>query len=161
MTDLNNVNLVGRATRDISEKDFGYLSTGSAKLTISIAVNRSKKQGDQWVDETSYFDITCFGRMAENLKAKICKGVQIAVSGSLKQDRWQDQQGNNKSKVHIIADTVQVFGRANQTNGNGGNYPNEQARVLDQTFGNGYQNGYSEGQQNFANGQFQENIPFN
>lgn len=166
MTDLNSVTLIGRVTREISERDFAFIPTGTAKLSVSIAVNKSRKQGDQWIDEASFFEVVCFGKMAESLKERLHKGMQIAVGGSLKQDRWE-KDGNRMSKVYVVADSIQTFApsRANQqSNQSGGiqqTYPNQQARVLDQTFGSGYQNGYSEGQQTFANGQYPEDIPFN
>ena len=71
MTDTNSVVLVGRSVRDVSDRDFGYLQSGTARLNFSIAVNKSRKQGDQWIDEPSFFDVTIFGKWAENLKQKM------------------------------------------------------------------------------------------
>ena len=70
MTDVNRVNIIGRLTRDIAsdERSFAYLPNGTARANVSIAVNRSRKNGDQWVDEVSYFDVTIWGKTAENLK---------------------------------------------------------------------------------------------
>ena len=112
MTDLNHVVLIGRLTRDLGsdERDFGYLPNGQARANVSIAVNRSKKQGDEWIDEVSYFEVAIFGKTAENLKPYLLKGKQIAVDGHLKQDRWKDQQGNNRSKISIVAENVQLLG---------------------------------------------------
>ena len=61
MNDLNSVIIVGNLTKDIEVK---YTQSGSAVGNISIASNRSKKQGDQWVDEVSYFDVVLFGKSA-------------------------------------------------------------------------------------------------
>jgi single-strand DNA-binding protein len=108
MTDLNNVTLVCRVTQEISDKDFGYISTGTAKLQLHVANNESRKKGENWEDETSYFDITVWGKPAESLKAKIRKGLLVAVSGRLKQDRWE-KDGQKKSKVYINADSVQIL----------------------------------------------------
>ena len=108
MTDLNNVTLIGRVTQEISEKDFGYISTGTAKLSLHIANNESRKKGETWTDEPSYFDITVWGKTAESLKTKIRKGLLVAVSGRLKQDRWE-KDGQKKSKVYINADSVQIL----------------------------------------------------
>ena len=68
MTDLNHVVLIGRLTQDLGsdERSFGYVGNGQARANVSIAVNRSKKQDEQWIDEVSYFDITIFGKTAEN-----------------------------------------------------------------------------------------------
>lgn len=111
MTDLNHVVLIGRLTRDLGsdEKNFGYVGNGMARANVSIAVNRSKKNGDQWIDEVSYFDITIWGKTAENLKPYLTKGKQICVEGHLKQDRWE-KDGQKFSKVSIIADNVQLLG---------------------------------------------------
>lgn len=90
MNDTNSVILIGRLTRDLGENDMAYLSgSGTARANISIAVNRSRKQGDQWIDEVNYFDITVWGKTAENLKPYLLKGKQICVKGFLKQDRWE------------------------------------------------------------------------
>lgn len=126
MTDLNHVVLIGRLTRDLGsdERDFGYLPNGQARANVSIAVNRSKKQGDEWIDEVSYFEVAIFGKTAENLRPYLLKGKQIAVDGHLKQDRWKDQQGNNRSKISIIAENVQLLGGKNEdtTQNASGNY---------------------------------------
>ncbi|MBR4791002.1 MAG: single-stranded DNA-binding protein, partial [Treponema sp.] len=91
MTDLNHVVLIGRLTKDLGtdERSFGYVANGQARANVSIAVNRSKKTGDQWTDEVNYFDITIWGKTAENLKPYLTKGKMIAVDGYLKQDRWE------------------------------------------------------------------------
>ena len=109
MTDLNNLTIIGRITRDLDENSFGYTNTGTARANVSIAVNRSKKQGEQWVDEVSYFDVTIWGKTAENLKPYLQKGAQIAISGYLRQDRWE-KDGKKNSRVTIVAELVQLVG---------------------------------------------------
>lgn len=111
MTDINHVVIVGRLTRDLGtdEKSFGYVASGQARANISIAVNRSKKQGDEWVDESNFFDVTIWGKTAENLKPKLLKGTQIIVDGYLKQDRWE-KDGQKFSKVSIVANSVELAG---------------------------------------------------
>lgn len=104
--DINSVILVGRCVKDLENK---YTQNGSCIGNVSIACNRAKKQGDSWVDEVSFFDITIFGKTAENLKKYLVKGQQIAVSGFLKQDRWE-KDGRSYSKICIVADNVQLTG---------------------------------------------------
>jgi len=104
--DINHVTIVGRLTRDA---EISYLPSGTAVAKISIAVNRSRKNGDQWVEEVSYFDSAIFGKTAENLKPYLSKGKQIGLEGHLKQDRWE-KDGQKFSKVSIIADNVQLLG---------------------------------------------------
>ena len=109
MTDLNNVIEIGRLTRDISERDFGYTTGGTARLNLSIAVNRSEKRGGEWADKVSFFDVTVWGKTAENIKPYMHKGKQIAIDGYLDQQRWE-KDGVKYSKVVIIADNVQLLG---------------------------------------------------
>lgn len=106
MRDTNTVVLVGRLTRDAELK---YTAGGTSVCTFSLAVNGSKKQGDQWVDDASFFDVTLFGRSAESLHRFLTKGQQIAVNGHLKQERWETD-GQKRSKVVVIAESVQLLG---------------------------------------------------
>lgn len=119
MTDLNFVVVEGRLTSDVSEKDFGFLSTGTAKLTIHLACNKSIKKGEEWVDETSFFDVTVWGKYAENVKAKVVKGATVLVKGALKQDRWEDANGNKKSKIYINAESVKIYPKEQKQNAGG------------------------------------------
>ena len=111
MTDLNKVILIGRVTHDINDKSFGYIGNGNAKLTLSIAVNRSVKRGDQWEDEVSFFEVILWGKPAENLKSHIAKGKRIAVSGELRQERWE-KDGQKYSKIVVNAESVQLLDSA-------------------------------------------------
>ncbi len=105
-TDLNHVVLIGRLTRDAELK---YTASGMAVCKFSIAVNRNRKQGDSWVEEASFFDITLWGRSGEAIVQYLVKGKQVAINGELRQDRWE-QDGQNRSKVEVIANNVQLLG---------------------------------------------------
>lgn len=111
MQDLNRWIGIGRLTKDLGadERSFGYIANGQARANVSIAVNHSKKQGDEWITETDFFDVTIWGKQAENLKPYLTKGKQICVEGHLKQDRWQ-KDGQKFSKISIVADNVQLLG---------------------------------------------------
>jgi single-strand DNA-binding protein len=111
MQDLNHIVLIGRLTQDLGndERSFGYVGNGQARANISIAVNHSKKEGDKWVDEANYFNITIWGKTAENLKPYLTKGKQICIEGHLKQDRWE-KDGQKQSRISIVADNVQLLG---------------------------------------------------
>ena len=140
MTDLNHVVLIGRLTQDLGsdERSFGYVGNGQARANVSIAVNRSKKKGDEWVETVSYFNITIWGKTAENLKPYLTKGKQICVEGHLHQDRWE-HEGKKESRVTIIADQVQLLG---------GNK-------------NGSESNQAENNQNNSDSGFAEDIPWN
>ena len=107
MNDLNFVVEIGRLTRD---PELTYTQKGTAKLSFSIAVNRSVKQGNEWADQVSYFDVESWGRSAETVNQYLFKGKQVSVSGSLKQERWTAHDGSSKSRVVIVAEAVQLLG---------------------------------------------------
>ncbi len=114
--DVNTVVIVGRLTRDLNPSDsreFAYTPNGQARANISVAVNTRRKNGDQWVDEANYFNVTIWGKTAENLKPFLTKGKQVAVEGSLKQDRWQDKEtGKTRERIYILANNIQLIGAA-------------------------------------------------
>ncbi len=126
MTDLNDYNVIGRLTHDLDERSFAYTPSGTARMNVSIAVNKSVKKNEEWTDEVYYFEVLIWGKTAENLKPYMTKGKQIAVNGYWKQDRWKDREtGNNRSKVYIVADSVQLLGgKSDSSTSNGGDYNN-------------------------------------
>jgi len=107
MEDLNSVNLIGRVTRDT---ELRYTNGGTATCTATIAVNRRRKVNDQWQDEASFIDIQLWGKPAEGLASRLTRGVQIAVTGSLRQEKWE-QNGETKTKLLVVASQVQLFNR--------------------------------------------------
>jgi single-strand DNA-binding protein len=116
MVDLNHVVLIGRLTRDSELK---YTANGQAVCKFSIAVNRRRKNGDQWVDEPNFFDIVLWGRQGESLSQYLVKGKMVGVDGELRQDRWE-QDGQNRSKVEIVANNLQLLGGNPGQGANGG-----------------------------------------
>jgi len=117
MADINHVVLVGRLTRDAELK---YTAGGQAVCKFSVAVNRRKKNGDQWEDEANYFDVVLWGRQGESLNQYLLKGKSVGVEGELRQDRWQ-QDGQNRSKVEIVANNIQLLGGSGSSGSSGGN----------------------------------------
>ena len=115
MADINHVVLVGRLTRDA---ELRYTQGGTPVVRFSIAGNRRKKVGEEWVDEVSFFDVVLWGKMGESINQYLVKGKQVAVTGELRQNRWE-QDGQPRSKVEIIANNLQLLG---QSQGNGKQY---------------------------------------
>ena len=160
MTDLNHVVLIGRLTQDLGsdERSFGYVGNGQARANVSIAVNRSRKNGDQWVDEVNYFNVTIWGKTAENLKPYLTKGKQICVEGHLKQDRWE-KDGQKQSRVTIVADNVQLLGGKGDSSQSTGGAPKFQAISNGPSQNTGYSN-YQSDPYGDAGSDFPEDIPF-
>jgi len=114
--DTNSVTIIGRLTRDAEQR---FTASGISNVSFSIAVNRSVKKGDEWTDEASFLDCVLWGKMGEIIVQYMTKGKQIAVVGSLRQDRWTDKEGASRSKVVINAETVQLLGSTSAHAGHG------------------------------------------
>lgn len=107
-TDFNSVTLIGRLTADPVSK---YLPSGSAVVEFSIANNYYVSSKN--TTEVNYFDVVAFGKMAETVSKYLTKGKQVAVMGTLRQERWQDKDTNTaRSKVRIIMQSMQMLGNA-------------------------------------------------
>ncbi|AHC14716.1 single-stranded DNA-binding protein [Salinispira pacifica] len=122
-SDLNSVTLVGRLTRDAELK---YSTNGTAIARFSIANTQSRKSGDQWTEESHFFDAVLLGRRADALQRYLSKGQQVVVLGTLQQNRWQDKQtGQNRSKVEILVNDIQLVGSRPGGGQNQGGYSNQ------------------------------------
>ncbi len=112
MTDINKVTVVGRLTRDCHLE---YTSSGIAIAKFSIANNQTRKQGDDYIDEVSYFDVRLWGKRAESLNQYLVKGKQAIVSGRLKQERWlKDNQSH--SRIVIVCEDIQLINSGKNQN---------------------------------------------
>lgn len=99
------ITVTGNVTRD-PELKFGASGTAVAKL--SLAANRRVKKGDQYEDETSFFNVVCFGALAENVANSVIKGIRIVVTGELEQRSWEKEDGTKGSAVEIKAEDIGV-----------------------------------------------------
>ena len=100
--DINTVVLVGRLTKAAECK---YPRENFAVVNFTIAVNESRKQGNEWTKYPNYFDVTFTGNYAAAMSKSLSKGIEVTVSGKLHQDRWE-KDGQKYSKVIIKADNV-------------------------------------------------------
>lgn len=109
MASLNRVVLVGNLTRD---PELRYLPSGTPVCNLGIAVNSRRKDADgQWIDEANFFDIAAFGKQAENCSQFLAKGSQVAVDGRLRSRSWETNEGQKRSKVEVVAESVQFLGK--------------------------------------------------
>jgi single-strand DNA-binding protein len=103
----NTITICGNVVRPPELK---YGSSGTAICRISVAVSRKNKNGEE---STSFFDVTSFNSLAENLSNSVTKGTRVIVSGRLEQSTWQNEKGENRSRIEILADDVAVSVRWN------------------------------------------------
>lgn len=106
MSNVNTVTTSGNLTADPEIKMAGA-EGDFAIVNLRLANNRQRKQADgEYADETSYFDVTVFGKFGELCDRKLRKGDAVTVQGRLEQQRWTNQEGENRSKVVIIAEQI-------------------------------------------------------
>jgi len=104
MNSLNSILIEGNLTRDPELK---ATPKGTAVCSFSVASNRFYKQDEEFQKEVSFFDVETWAKLAESCAEYLEKGRGVRVVGRLKQDRWQDQEGNPRSKVKIVAEHVE------------------------------------------------------
>ena len=106
---MNVVCLIGRLGKD---PELRVTQGGTSVAKFSLAVDRHDE-----AKTTDWFEVTCFGKVAESTGQYMKKGCMVGVTGRLQQDKWQDKQsGQNRSKVSIIAGQVDFLSRAGENN---------------------------------------------
>jgi single-strand DNA-binding protein len=126
MANFNRVILAGNLTRD---PELRYTPNGTAVSSFAIAVNRRYKKDNEQIEETSFFDIVFFGKLAEVTGEYLKKGRPVLVEGRLQQRRWETDEGQKRSKVEIVGDNFQFLGSKGQegsggsSSGSGGSPP--------------------------------------
>lgn len=105
MANGNNVDLVGSLGADPELK---FTHGGQAVANFNLAVSRrwQNRQTQQWEEATSWFRVTCWGQLAENVAESLVKGSRVIVTGRLEQRSWETQDGDKRSVVEVVADEV-------------------------------------------------------
>ncbi|HLA85374.1 MAG TPA: single-stranded DNA-binding protein [Thermoguttaceae bacterium] len=117
MASFNRVILLGNVTRDI---ELRYIPSGTAVTDIGLAVNdRRKNANGEWVDETTFVDITLWGRTAEVASEYLSKGSPVFIEGRLKLDSWE-KDGQKHSRLKVIGERLQLLGSRPGGGGPGG-----------------------------------------
>jgi len=77
-----------------------------------MAVNSRRKNAEgEWVEEPNFFDIVVFGKQAENCSQYLEKGSPVAIDGRLRSRSWETPEGQKRSKVEVVAESVQFLGK--------------------------------------------------
>jgi single-strand DNA-binding protein len=107
MASFNRVILVGNLTRDVEVK---YTANQTAVTDVTVAVNdRRKTPSGEWVEDTSFVDVTLWGRTAEIASQYLGKGSSILIEGRLKLDTWETD-GQKRSKLRVVGERMQMLG---------------------------------------------------
>ena len=142
MANLNKVMLIGNVTRDTEIK---YTPKGSAVTDLGIAVNRVyTPEGGEKREETTFVDVTLWGRQAEIAGEYCKKGRSIYIEGRLQLDSWEDKtSGQKRSKLRVVGENFQLLGPRPGGGGGGGGeeYSEHPARREQPSSGGGFSKG--------------------
>ena len=122
MASLNRVFLIGNVGRDA---ELRFLANGTAKATISLAVNRNLRGPDgEWKQETDWFNIVAWRELAERVatgERALTKGQMVYVEGRLSIRSWEGEDGEKQYRTEIVANSVQALGAKREGGSNTNN----------------------------------------
>ena len=95
--------LIGTLGKD---PELRYTTGGTGVASFSMAVNRSYKKNDEWVQETSWFDVVCWGDLGEHVAESLVKGNRVIATGRLQQRSWETREGEKRYQIELVADAV-------------------------------------------------------
>lgn len=98
----NQVALIGNVGSDPEIRTF---ESGKTKARFSIAVHAGKDRPSEW------FDIECWNHVATRVAENVAKGTRVSLAGSLKQERWQNAEGQNRTKVVVNAENIELIAK--------------------------------------------------
>lgn len=120
MANFNKVILVGNLTRDPEVK---YTTGGTAVAELGLAVNRTwfDQKANERKEETTFVDVTLWGRQAEVAGEYLSKGRSVLIEGRLQLDQWEDKQsGQKRSKLRVVCENMQMMGGRGEGGPGGG-----------------------------------------
>ncbi len=120
MASFNKVILVGNLTRDPQVR---YTTGGTAVTDIGLAINSQwfDKQSNQRKEETTFVDVTLWGRQAEVAGEYLSKGRPVLIEGRLQLDQWDDKDtGQKRSRLKVVCENMQMLGSKGEGGGGGG-----------------------------------------
>jgi single-strand DNA-binding protein len=107
---LNRVLLIGNLTGDPE-----LFETGKTKIVnASLATHQFYENGQEEKQQlTTFVDLKVWGMAAENFAKLVRRGQEVLVEGTLRQDRWEDEKGNKRSKLYVNVSSWQIAQRKN------------------------------------------------
>ena len=101
----SNITVIGNLTRD---PELTFLNSGQPSVKLGLAVNRRwmNKKTNEWEERVSFFNIICYGKLADNISTSLPKGTRVIVTGRLEQREWQTESGEKRSVMEIIAEDI-------------------------------------------------------
>lgn len=118
---FNKVILMGNMTRDV---ELRYIPSGTAVTDIGLAINDRRKDSDgNMVEDTTFVDVTIWGRSAEVAAEYLGKGSSVLIEGRLKLDQWETDDGDKRQKLKVVCERMQMLGSKSAGAEGSGNKP--------------------------------------
>jgi len=110
---LNKVILQCRLT---AHPELRYTTAGTPLTTMHVAHNRRVKQGEELKEEVCFVEVVAFGKQAEHCSQYLTKGSQVLLEGRLQHQRWEQEDGQKRSKHVVVAESVTFLDKKGETN---------------------------------------------
>jgi len=157
MASFNRVVLLGNVTRD---PELRYIASGTAVTDIGLAINdRRKTASGEWVEDTTFVDVTLWGRTAEVAGEYVTKGSPLLIEGRLKLDTWE-KDGKKNSKLRVVGERMQLLGSRSDGSRGGGKGPPPPRRTTTEDHGELAPTGQYDGPDEGPSGGGDDDIPF-
>jgi single-strand DNA-binding protein len=106
---MRNFNLAVIEGRLVGDPEIRYTQSGTALCRFSIANNHDYYRNEELQKEVSFIEVTTWAKLAEQCNEYLKKGNRVIINGRLRQNRWQDDDGANHSKISIVGNQVQFL----------------------------------------------------
>lgn len=122
MATLNRIQIIGNTGRDA---ELRMTPNGKPVASFSVAVNRSftPSDGGERREETEWFNIVAWNRLAEFSQQYVTKGRLVYIEGRLQTRKWQDREQKERTTVEIVANDIQLLGGPRGERVEGGERP--------------------------------------
>lgn len=117
---MQKIFIIGHVGKNPESK---FTPSGMQIVKFSLASTESTKKGDNWENETEWFNIVCFDKKAKYASDYIKKGNMIYIEGKQKTQTWQDEQGQKHYKTEIIANVIKSLTKNESNNSQTNNNP--------------------------------------
>ena len=97
------VTIIGNLTRD---PELRFTGNGRSVASLGVAVSRRFQVNGEWQEQTSYFNVTAWGQLGDNVAATLHKGNRVVVTGRLEQRDYNTREGEKRTAIEIIADDI-------------------------------------------------------
>ncbi len=114
---FNKVILIGNLTRD---PELRYTPQGTSVCSFGLAVNRKYRQGEEMKEEVTFINIVVFGKQADTCGQYLSKGNPVLIEGRLRENRWETEDGQKRSKHEVIAESFRFLPRKQSAGGGAG-----------------------------------------